>query len=187
MQSSVKQAQLGAVADGDRLTAARTCLDGRCKEMKEEKVMCIRQCGRGVHLVSCLRTSKDYGAAGRLICVSCRLWEILEDTTVTVPAALTQQVTLGMVAELTSGAVSTAAGRNQYVSLERKWVMETTGGSGSPISVKPPRHSIESFIAFIWWLVIDADRARSFSTPHAHSRCGHDDAGVRGLDEDAAN
>ena len=41
--------------------------------------------------------------------------------------------------------------------------LATDGVLGS-VTVKLPRHSVESFIAFMWWLVTDADRARSFAT-----------------------
>ena len=128
--------------------------------------MCLRGCGRGVHLVACLRTSKNYGAAGRLICVECRLEEILESgNPADASASLEQQVTLAAVAELTTGAVSTAAGRNNFVSLERRWALEhITGTGGAASMVILPRHSMEAFIAFMWWLVTSADGARSFGT-----------------------
>ena len=81
------------------------------------------------------------------------------------PVTIVQQVTLAMVAELTSGAISTAAGRNQFASLERKWAMDGfADGKGRPSIVRLPRHSVESFLAFMWWLVTVHDGARSFGT-----------------------
>ena len=112
-----------------------------------------------------MRTSKNYGAAGRLICVDCRLSEILESGCPgDAPASLVQQVTLAVVAELTTGAVSTAAGRNNYVSLERRWATEHMEGKGGQAMVALPRHSMEAFIAFMWWLATSADGTRSFGT-----------------------
>ena len=127
---------------------------------------CLRGCGRGVHLVACVHTSKAYAASGRLICLNCRLEEIMESGDAgSAPASIVQQVTLTLVAELTSGAVSTAAGRNQFTSLERRWAMESLGvGGDERVAVKLPRHNVESFITFMWWLITDADRARSFGT-----------------------
>ena len=79
--------------------------------------------------------------------------------------ALVQQTSLAMIAEVTSGALSTAQGREHFVALERRWALESfEGKDGSPAVVNLPRHNIESFAAFMWWLVTDADRARSFST-----------------------
>ena len=162
-EGSIKAAKISALKDGDRLIAARNCLDMKCMEMTERRVMCLRGCGRGVHLNACLKTSANYAAAGRLICVACRLSEIVEGGDASLaPASLVQQVTLAMVAELTTGAISTAAGRSQFVSLERRWVQEVM--TEEDISVRLPRHSMESFLAFVWWLVTDADRARSFAT-----------------------
>ena len=160
---SLNEAKVAALKDGDRLIAARKCLNGECFECTEPRVKCLKGCGRGVHLNACLKTSANFAAAGRLICIECRLAEILEEgDSTTAPATLVQQVTLAMVAELTTGAISTAAGRSQFVSLERRWVTETV--MGTEATVRLPRHSLESFLAFIWWLVTDADRARSFST-----------------------
>ena len=165
-ESSVASARMASLADSERLVNARVCLEGQCTEHVETKVMCLRGCGRGIHLVACLNTSAYYAAAGRLVCVTCRLSEIMTDGDVSkAPASLTQRVTLAMVAELTTGAVSTAAGRDQYASLERRWVSEMMAdASGGEPLLKLPRHNIESFLAFLWWLVTDADRARSFAT-----------------------
>ena len=164
--STVAAARLSSLTDGERLVNARRCLEGKCCESTEAKVLCLKGCGRGVHLVACLNTSAHYAAAGRLICLACRLGEIMiEGELSKAPASLVQRVTLAMVAELTTGAVSTAAGRDQFASLERRWVSEmmADGADGTPL-VKLPRHNIESFLAFMWWLVTDADRARSFAT-----------------------
>ena len=67
--------------------------------------------------------------------------------------------------EFTTGAVSTAAGRNQFTVLEREWQQSVmSSGGGSPAEVRLPRNCMESFITFMWWLVTDADRARSYAT-----------------------
>ena len=166
---TLQAARMATLTDGERLTDVRCCLKGECGigDETETRLMCLRGCGRGLHLVTCARTSKSYAAAGRLICLECRLEGILEHGTDSklAPASLVQQVTLAMIAELTSGAVSTAKGRDGFATLERRWVMEACGGEGcSPSAIVLPRHSIESFAAFTWWLVTDADRARSFAT-----------------------
>lgn len=164
--TSTKEAKMASFVEGDRLIFARECLNGACQVKDEAKVMCLRGCGRGIHLVGCLRTSSAYAAAGRLICVTCRLTEIMESGNPNhAPSTVVQMVTLAMIGELTSGAVSTAAGRNQFVSLERRWASESFDLSEARSSlVKLPRHNIESFVAFMWWLVTEADRARSFAT-----------------------
>ena len=70
-----------------------------------------------------------------------------------------------VIGELTTGAVSTAAGRSQFATLERRWVSSMLGPDGGSVAeIKLPRYNIESFLAFLWWLVTDADRARSFAT-----------------------
>ena len=172
-EKTIQSAKIAALADGDRLTAVRNCLAGKCDNCNsdEPRVMCLRGCGRGLHLVGCARTSKSYAAAGRLICIRCRLDGILEGglsdetTCFAAPESLVQQVALAMMSELTSGAVTTAHGRDQFATLERRWMSEICEGKGgSPALVVLPRHSIESFATFMWWLVTDADRARSFAT-----------------------
>ena len=72
------------------------------------------------------------------------------------PAAIEQKVTLSMLGELTTGAVSTAAGRNQFVTLERRWATESFGIGQVPsaVSFKLPRHNIESFATFMWLLSV---------------------------------
>ena len=171
--NTVQSAKAAALADGERLTRVRMCLQHMCDccdgEKYEPRVMCLRPgCSFGVHLVGCVRASKSYAAAGRLICLSCRLDGILEDGSAGMyeaPESLKQQVTLAMINELTSGAVATAQGRDQFANLERRWMSEVcAGGDGSPARVILPRHSIESFIIFMWWIVTEADRARSFAT-----------------------
>ena len=69
-----------------------------------------------------------------------------------------------MLLELSTGKEGTAAGYSDYASLERQWVAHVSGEGLSAGGVVLPRHSQESFIAFLWWLVTEADRARSFAT-----------------------
>mmetsp|Transcript_41993 Transcript_41993/g.89661 ORF Transcript_41993/g.89661 Transcript_41993/m.89661 type:complete len:133 (+) Transcript_41993:974-1372(+) len=125
----------------------------------------MRGCGRGVHLVGCLGESAHYAAAGRLVCIECRLEAtVASGRACDATAALRHMAAISMCTELTTGAVSTAARRHQFATLERRWVESMLGPESSPVEVVLPRSSVESFISFMWWLVKDADRARSFAT-----------------------
>ena len=160
---SVRQAQFSARLSDKRLADARRCLDGRCGVLGEERVFCLRGCGRGVHLVGCLGTSEYYRAAGRLICTACRLFEIMaRRSDAEASDSLLRMTLISMVTELTAGAVSTAAGRSQFSRLEERWLEAQGGVSAAALTL--PRDNVESFINFMWWLVTDAGRARSFAT-----------------------
>lgn len=166
LRNEILQARLDEKMGETRLQGVRRCIDGRCEETNEQRLMCLRGCGRGAHLMSCLQTSSYYQAAGRLICYVCRLEEILgENQSGKAGRSLVDNVTRSMIGELTTGAISTAAGRSQFATLERKWVSSMLGpDGGSAAEIKLPRYNVESFMAFLWWLITDADRARSFGT-----------------------
>ena len=160
---TVRQSQFASKLSESRLASAAKCLAGCCKETNEPRMLCMRGCGRGVHLVSCLGTSAEYRAAGRLICTECRLSELLVDGDAsTAPESLRRSCTISMVTEVTNGAVSTASGRSQFENLELLWMHDV--GGRSVARLKMPRDNVEAFISFMWWLVRDAGRARSFAT-----------------------
>ena len=160
---SLRQSQFSTKLSERTLRCAAECLADRCDEQTEQRLFCMRGCGRGVHLVTCLGTSALYRAAGRLVCSECRLGEMLTDgDSDSAPAELRRQVTISMVAEVTSGAVSTAAGRSQFDTLELQWLAQS--GSSSVARLRLPRDNVESFYSFTWWLARDAGRARSFAT-----------------------
>ena len=164
--STLAQARLAERTSHIRTTVASRCLEGGCAVAHEPKLLCLRGCGRGVHIVACLGESEHYRAAGRLICSMCRLTEMMGGADISdAPPALARMATISMCTELTTGAVSTAAGRNQFATLERRWMESVLVDVGdSPANVLLPRHSEESYIAFLWWLVMEADRSRSFAT-----------------------
>ena len=165
-EATIQQARMLEKTSDARIVSAQRCITGQCGVVDEQRLMCMRSCGRGVHVTSCLGESCHYKAAGRLICQWCRAADMLgsgraEDT----PASLIRTAIKTMCLELTTGAVSTAAGRNQFTVLEREWQQSViSSGGGSPAEVRLPRNCMESFIAFMWWLVTDADRARSYAT-----------------------
>ena len=68
--------------------------------------------------------------------------------------------------ELATGAEGTAGNHSDYARLERGWIEHVCLGEGGATAgtVALPRHSEESYIAFLHWLVRDADRKRSFGT-----------------------
>ena len=163
--TALPQARLCEKTSEARLAQAARCLSGDCDGRPEARLQCMRGCGRGVHLVGCLGESAHYAAAGRLVCIECRLEAtVASGRACDATAALRRMAAISMCTELTTGAVSTAAGRHQFATLERRWVESMLGPESSPAEVVLPRSSVESFISFMWWLVKDADRARSFAT-----------------------
>ena len=173
LQSAKREAQLAHRFSDARLALCAACLDGKCKECKETRVMCsgatdqdgVRQpCGRGIHVSSCASISKHHGQVNMLICLRCRVSEMAPDCLGT-EGTLVKAACRSMLVELACGATSTAKNVAEFERLEREWMAEMTTEMDSEalVNLREPRHSTESFIAFCTWLVTDGGRARSFS------------------------
>ena len=173
LQSAKREAQLAHRFSDARLEICEACLDGKCKECKEERVMCagvagldgVRQpCGRGMHVSSCANISKQHGQVNMLICVKCRVSEMAPDCLGT-ESTLVRAACRSMLIELACGATSTAKNVAEFERLEREWMAAMTAemDSAALVNLREPRHSTESFIAFCTWIVTDGGRARSFS------------------------
>ena len=109
---------------------------------------------------------------GNFTCGECRAAEI-SSFSCSSSAALVREGDFNSVLELASGAEGTAKGRAEFARLERLWVALVVAKDPTlPVgAVVMPRHSEESFISFLRWLVTDGDRARSFQT-HFRSAAG---------------
>ena len=121
-------------------------------------------CGRGLHVTKCAHVARQHGEANMLVCVQCRVFEMAPDSLGT-EATLVKAACRSMLVELACGAVSTARNVAEFERLEREWMaaMSIEFDSKALASLREPRHSAESFIAFCSWLVTDGGRARSFS------------------------
>jgi hypothetical protein len=157
LQSAKREAQLAHRFSDARLALCEACLDGKCKECKEARVMCsgaadvdgVRQpCGRGMHVSSCANISKHHGQVNMLICLKCRVSEMAPDCLGTV-GTLVRAACRSMLIELACGATSTAKNVAEFERLEREWMAEMTTemDSESLVNLREPRHSTESFIA----------------------------------------
>ena len=136
------------------------CLRGECENRgsAEKKMECRGGCGRGLHALACAKIGKGFAMLGNLTCVQCRLVAAGAEGE---PRDEVLRAMMGvMVSELTSGAESTAMGYAEYVRLE----LEFVGGTGAKClaNISMPSTNKESFKALLWWLVVSADRARSF-------------------------
>ena len=120
--------------------------------------MCRAGCGRGLHALACAQIGKGFAMLGNLTCVQCRLKAACAECEPR-PEVI-KSVTGVMIMELTSGAESTAMGYAEFVRLE----LEFVGGTGRRCvkDIALPSNNRESFKAFLFWLVVGADRAKSF-------------------------
>ena len=68
----------------ERVKTALACLNGQCAASLgtgvDAKLMCIRQCGRGVHALSCCMFSKGVAQLGNLICAHCRAQDLVNES-----------------------------------------------------------------------------------------------------------
>ena len=162
--SEVHRARLEHRFSADRCAIMRHCVEGKCQST-EARVMCVRGCGRGVHVVACLHMSKAREAKGTFVCGECRAAEMAPFSCSPLPSLVTEGDRNALL-ELTTGAEGTAANYAEFARLERVWVASLVAGDEgmTPGDFALPRHSMESFIAFLRWLVTDGARARSFHT-----------------------
>ena len=158
---SLKRATLFAhrLSD-DRLDLVLTCMEGRCTGASEARSLCIRGCGRGVHMVQCCMLSTGFKALGKVICAVCRA-EAMVGIGCASEVNVMKQCVKAMLVEMSSGADSTAVGYAEFVRLEREWAITVVGQDCDPHKVRLPHTNAESFYNFVIWLATDAGRARS--------------------------
>ena len=166
LASEKRDAQLKHRFSTQRLEMLRCCLAGECgvDDSREQRIFCSKGCGQGVHAVACLQMSKHRAQLGAMVCVDCRAADMM--TSSCSPSdSIKRAAGESMLLELATGKESTAAGYSDFARLEREWIAHVSGDDeGRAGSVVMPRHSAESFIAFMLWLVKDAGRTRSFGT-----------------------
>ena len=142
----------------------RDCVEGRCSCTQEPRVFCSEGCGNGVNVVGCLRMSKARSALGVFKCGECRAKEMAPFSCTSLEG-LVVEGDCNALLELSTGAEGTAKGHAEFARLERLWLSETAGSTGVEVSTLVlPRHSEESFLAFLRWVVTDPGRVRSFHT-----------------------
>jgi hypothetical protein len=116
--------------------------------------------------------SKARATLGNFLCGNCRAGEMAAFSC-SPSAALVLEGDFNSLLELTTGAEGTAMGRAEFARLERLWVASLVDRDpGTAVgSVVLPRHSEESFIAWLRWVATSGDRSRSFQT-HFRSAAG---------------
>ena len=166
LQSAKKEAQMVHRFSDDRMGMVLQCLDGKCCETEEVRVMCMGGCGRGLHALACAQVSKARSKLGFLRCVECRIGEMMASSRAEPGGDLHKRVACrSLLLELTCGAETTARNLTEFEKLSRAWVSAMADGSTDvAMDIIEPAHGEESFIAFLNWLVTDAGRARSFIT-----------------------
>ena len=157
-----KQARVSAQLSDRRMSTVRGCLDGRCSlqgDATAAKMVCRGGCGRTLHQ-RCADISKGYLLKGALTCVECRLRAMGAEGQ---PAeSLLNEVAQLMIIELTEGREATSATHSAFVTLAEKWVAEKVAQGVRRIA--SPAENRESFKNFAKWMVITAERERSFTT-----------------------
>ena len=155
-----------------RITNVMDCLEGCCKETqlqqagvdaREERMMCLRGCGRGLHGRACAGFSAGIVALGNLTCAFCRAADVLS-ASCSPPKALVWRMAESMVIEASTGAANTHKGYSDLTMLERKWQATVAGDSVAARDVRLPHTSEEACYHFCLWLTRDGGRARSFGT-----------------------
>jgi len=108
----------------------------------------------------CADISKGYVQKGALLCVDCRLQAMGAEGQ---PAeSLLNEVAQLAVIELTEGREATSSTHSAFVTLTEKWVAEKLQQGVRRIA--SPTENKESFKNFAKWMVLTADRERSFET-----------------------
>ena len=157
--SQIKKAQLDSKYGAERLAKARRCIDGNCG-VAGTAVMCRENCGRSIHMLQCAEMSGGHAALGALRCYHCRLAEMKAEPPVSM--LIIENVTCQMIQDMSTGAEGTAANFEQFVRLQLEFVMAMCNGKKTGMAL--PCDSRASFHGFLLWLVISAERARSFDT-----------------------
>ena len=166
LQSSKKEAQMAHRFSDARLGMIRKCLAGQCGVTHEPRVMCLGDCGLGLHAMTCAQVSQSRAKLGFLRCIECRMKAMSKSSQAEAGGVTQQKVACrSLLLELTSGAESTAKNLTEFERLQRLWLADMSaddphGGA----DIIEPAHGEESFIGFLSWLVTDAGRARSFVT-----------------------
>ena len=166
LQSSKKEAQLAHRFSDARMGMVKKCLAGQCGIAHEPRVMCLGNCGLGLHAMACAQVSQSRAKLGFLHCIECRV-KAMSKSSQAEPNGLTQQrvACRNMLIELTTGAETAAKNLTEFERLQRLWLADMAaddprGGA----DIIEPAHGEESFIGLLSWLVTDAGRARSFVT-----------------------
>lgn len=157
-----KRARVRAQLSDRRMEAVRRCLEGGCSlrhDPTEPKNICRGGCGRTLHQ-RCADLSKGYYLKGALTCVECRLRAMGAEGNPS--ESLLNEVAQLMIIELTEGREATSATHSAFVTLSEKWVAEKLQQGMRRIA--SPTENLESFKQFAKWMVITADRERSFLT-----------------------
>ena len=157
-----KQAKVKAELSDRRMATVRGCLNGQCALRADPTAVvipCRGGCGRSLHQ-RCADISKGYAQKGALLCVDCRLRAMGAEGQ---PAeSLLNEVTQLVVIELTEGREATSSTHSGFVTLTEKWVAEKLAQGVRRIA--SPTESLESFKQFAKWMVLNADRERSFES-----------------------
>ena len=159
--SLVRQTQTREKFGPMRMLKLRQCMCGRCAFAgSNEPAMTCKTCGTCRLHVRCAQIGEGYATKANFHCVDCRLRAMGAEGS---PAAsLLDEVSRTMLMELTLLRERTAVGHQTFVNLTEKWVSEKKGQGLS--RVLSPTCSLESFKQFASWMVLTADRARSFET-----------------------
>jgi hypothetical protein len=171
LKSQKREAQLAHRFSDSRFEMIATCLDGKCNVEGEARVMCMGMrnefgertpCGRGVHAMACCKVSSYHAAVGLFICPICRAKE-MNPSSLGTEDTLIRSANRSMLIDLASGASETAKNVADFERLEREWMASMRGPEDESVTtLREPRHSEESFLAFMSWVATDGGRARSF-------------------------
>ena len=157
--SLIKAAQLATRFSAEGMDKARLCVDGKCG-ISGKLTMCRENCGRSLHILECAELGSGFASLGSLRCYLCRLKEMKVEPPAS--ATLVHNATCQMIQDMSTGAEGTAAGYEQFVRLQLDFVMVMCNGKKTGMAL--PCDSRASFHGFLMWLVISAERSRSFDT-----------------------
>ena len=157
---SVREARMLSDFHPDRLARVATCLRGDCGHGAEHDMRCT-ECDVGFHGAACGELVRGFTLVGVMRCARCRAVEMcgadprgMFDGII--PDALFDSGVQTMLLELTTNAEATGGGFADFYARCDEWRVSRGGGD-----VRSPLDSVESFKAFLAWLVLDRGRALS--------------------------
>ena len=125
----------------------------------EPAMVCRGGCGRSLH-ARCAAIAKGNVSKGNFTCLYCLMKSMGAEGHPS--EEFMDEVTELSLVELTLGRDTTSAGHQTFVSLTEKWVEEKK--AQGLVKILSPTENLESFKSFACWMILRADRERSFRT-----------------------
>ena len=161
--SASKRVQTAEKLSASRLEKIERCIAGKCgmEHGVGLSTACRMGCGRWLHVEKCAEMGRGFAALGNFTCPQCVAKEMMVDGAVPTDRVLSV-ATRSSVLRLSQGKQTTGASYSAYTSLEDEYVLGL--GEALGMVMRLPRHSPETFMAFLTWMATDKSRVRSIES-----------------------